>query len=411
MSLTSQLRNGELSKWCARRFTGSAEAAGRLAGATRGRRAVFPSVPVDGRHWASIGGAFGARLAALVQPAPPYYALHGLVAAGLVSREWANEQAALYPTHAGLGEQERARALDLRPTTVGWLDLCPPARSVPSRHSSDAERADFVHSIVHAPRRELDSIVNSIMRGPNSRAERYMPAEPVLADLFARTRAYFAQHAPPGRPGTRGAEAGLARVCWLLDMFEDVYRSGSIHESMHQVFRPRVPTVERMRAAASQAVVDELALLARQTEVHGALAEMRRLAGDPPEGRPLGIAGPVFVQHWADGDLLLTGPDGATLIDVKTVARVDKQDRSVRWLWQLIGYAWLDITDRYRIRDVGLYLARHGVLVTWSLDALAGTLLGGDDQDEARAEFRALAERVLTREGARLPGADADLVR
>ncbi|MEE1762710.1 hypothetical protein [Streptomyces sp. SP18BB07] len=411
MSLTSQLRDGELSKWCARRFTGSAEAVGRLAGATRGRRPVFPSGQVDGRHWASIGGAFGARLAALVQPAPPYYALHGLVAARLVSREWVNEQAALYPTHADLGERERARALDLRPTMMGWLDLCPLARSVPSRHSSDTERADFVNSIVKAPRRELDSIVNSIMRGPNSQADRYWPAEPVLADLFTRTRAYFAQHAPPGRLGTRGAEAGLARVCWLLDMFEDVYRSGTIHESMHQVFRPGVPTVETIRAAANESVVDELALLARQTEVHGALAELRRLAGDPPEGQPLGIASPVFVNHWADGDLLISGPTGATLIDVKTVARVDKQDRSVRWLWQLIAYAWLDIADRYRIRDVGLYLARHGALVTWSLDSLAGTLLRGGDQDEARAEFRALAERVLTKEGARLPGADADLLR
>ncbi|MFF3373282.1 hypothetical protein ACFYXF_10045 [Streptomyces sp. NPDC002680] len=381
-----------------------------MVGATRGRRPVFPSGQVDGRHWASIGGAFGARLAALVQPAPPYYALHGLVAAKLAGRAWADEQAALYPTHAGLGERERSRALDLRPTASGWLDLLPLARSVPSQRSSDAERADFVHSIMDAPRTELGSIVNSILR-PSHRSDRYMPAEPVLADLFARSRAYFAQHAPPGRLGTRGAEAGLARVCWLLDMFEDVYRSGTIHDSMHQVFRPSVPTVETMRAAASEAVVDELTRLARQTEIHGALAEMRRLAGDPPEGQPLGIAGPVFVNHWADGDLLIPGPTGSTLIDVKTVVKTDKEDRSARWLWQLVGYAWLDVADRYRIRDVGLYLARHGVLVTWSLDSLTGTLLRGGDQDKARAEFRALAERVLVKEGARLPGTNADLLR
>ncbi|MFI9834571.1 hypothetical protein ACIHIX_43595 [Streptomyces sp. NPDC051913] len=406
MSLTSQLHDGELSKWCARRFIGSAEAVSRIVSATRGRRPVFPSGQVDGRHWASIGGAFGTRLATLVQPAPPYYALHGLVAAKLASSAWANEQAALYLTHAGLSERERSRALDLRPTATGWLDLLPVARSVPSRHSSDAERAGFVHSVMDAPRAEVGSIVR-----PNSRSDRYMPAEPVLADLFARTRAYSAQHAPPGRLGTRGAEAGLARVCWLLDMFEDVYRSGTIHESMHQVFRPSVPSVEMMRAAASESVVDELTRLARQTEVYGALAEMRRLAGDPSEGQPLGISGPVFVNHWADGDLLIPGPAGSTLIDVKTVVKTDKADRSVRWLWQLIGYAWLDIADRYRIRHVGLYLGRHGVLVTWSLDSLTGILLRGGDQDEARAEFRALAERMLLKEGARLPGPDADLPR
>jgi hypothetical protein len=35
-------------------------------------------------------------------------------------------------------------------------------------------------------------------------------------------------------------------------------------------------------------------------------------------------------------------------------------ERVGRWLWQLLGYAWLDTGDRYRIRDVGLYLARYG---------------------------------------------------
>ncbi|MFF0447333.1 hypothetical protein ACFYT4_13130 [Streptomyces sp. NPDC004609] len=392
MSLTSQLRDGELSDWCTRRFTGSADVAARLVTATRGRRPVYPRGRTDARHWASIGGAFGTRLAALVQPAPPYYALHGLVSAGLVSREWADDQAARYPTHAGLPPGHRAGALDVRPAVDGWFDLDPENRSGRARGS----------------RAELERLVDDVL-SPGARRERHLPAEPVLADLFERTRAYCARHTPPGRLGTPGAEAGLARVCWLLDMFEDVYRGGRVPEPMHQVFRPGVPDVETMRGAASEAVVDELTRLAGQAEAHGALAEIRSMAGDPPGGRPLGIAGPVFVNHWADGDLLITGPGGTTLIDVKTVVRTDKQDRSVRWLWQLVAYAWLDIADRYRIRRVALYLARHGVLVSWSLDALADELLLASDRAGARAEFRALAGRLLVREGARLPGADADL--
>ncbi|MFJ5113540.1 hypothetical protein ACIQAD_23195 [Streptomyces sp. NPDC088551] len=389
MSLTSQLQDGEIGRWCTRRLTGTAEVAALLPKAVRGRRTVFPRGQVDGRHWAAVGGAFGARLAALVQPAPPYYALHGLVAAGLARREWADEQAAHYPTHAGLGAAQRGKALDVRPTVTGWLDLVPGAE--PS-----------------AQRSELQAIVSNTL-GTRSGPEIALPAEPVLADFLERTRTYVERHAPLGQLGTPGAEAGLARSYWLLEMFESVYRSGVVDESMHQVFRPGVPTVEVMRAAASEPVVEELARLAEQTQSYGALAELRRLAGNPAPGQPLGIAGPVLVNHWADGDLLISGPEGATLIDVKTVVKTDRPDRSSRWLWQLLCYAWLDTTDRYRIRNVAFYFARHGALVTWPLTEFTNLLLGGTDPHEARAEFLTAATRAMTSEGARLPTPQADL--
>ncbi|MFF7192818.1 hypothetical protein ACFZAM_03785 [Streptomyces sp. NPDC008079] len=350
---------------------------------------LFPRGQVDGRHWAAVGGAFGARLATLVQPAPPYYALHGLVAAGLVRREWADQQAARYPTHAGLGASQRAKALDIRPTTTGWLDLAPGAR--PSTRRS-----------------ELDAIISGHM-GIRLGTDVPLPAEPVLADFLERTRAYAERYAPPGQLGTPGAEAGLARSYWLLEIFESVYRSGAVEESMHRVFRPGVPTIEVMRAAASEQVVEELARLAEQTQSYGALAELRRLAGNPAPGRPLGIAGPVLVNHWADGDLLISGPDGATLIDVKTVVKTDRPDRSSRWLWQLLCYAWLDTADRYRIRSVAFYFARHGVLVTWPLAEFTDLLLGGADPRQARAEFLTAARKAMTGEGARLPTGHAEL--
>jgi hypothetical protein len=125
MSLTAQLREGELGRWCARRFTGSEPAAEQVIAATRGHRPVFPVSSPGGRHWAAIGGAFGIRLAALVQQAPPYYSLQGLVNAGLVGPEWANEQAGLYPTHVHLAPSDRLRAMEFRPTVEGWLDLAP----------------------------------------------------------------------------------------------------------------------------------------------------------------------------------------------------------------------------------------------------------------------------------------------
>ncbi|HYS41640.1 MAG TPA: hypothetical protein VEO01_38980 [Pseudonocardiaceae bacterium] len=366
MSLTSQLRDGELGAWCKARFTGSADLAGQVGLATRDRRAVAPIGRPAGRHWAAIGGAFGARIAALVQPAPPYYALFGLVNAGLVRRSWADDQAARYPTHSALPPHDRM--LDLRPTVAGWFDLDPTG--------------------------EFDS------GEPDSRSG--FPAEPVLADLLDRTRAYFAQHAPPGRVGTKGAEIGLARSCWLLEIFESVYRSGQVHE-IHQLFRPGVPSLAELRGTASEVVVTELAALAEQLTTLDAVGTLRRLAGGPPAGQPLGIAAPAFVNHWADGDVVLTGPSGSTLLEVKTVLKTGDRPRATQWLWQLVAYAWLDVADRYQIRDVGFYFARHGALVTWPLDDLVDRLLDGHGQADARREFDRVAARVIEAEGARLP--------
>jgi hypothetical protein len=92
------------------------------------------------------------------------------------------------------------------------------------------------------------------------------------------------------------------------------------------------------------------------------------------------------------------------LLDVKTVINVRDAERTVRWLWQILLYCWLDTADRYRIREVGLYLARHGVLLTWSTDDLADQLLAGAGQRDAiRGEFLRLASRLLVAEGARPP--------
>nr|ABN48414.1 ORF5 [Amycolatopsis benzoatilytica] len=369
MSLTTQLHGGELAAWCAARLVGTAAAVAKVDAAARGHRPVRPVGQVDAHHWAEIGGAFGLRLAALVEPSPAYYSLYGLVRAGLVSRKWADEQAGESPTHAGLLAGQRQRSLELRPTPTGWRDLGEP---VPTDVTST-------------------------------------PAEPVLADLFDRTRRYLAEHAPPGQLGTPAVEAALARVFWLVSAFEDVYRTAQAGPPLVELFGRSVPTVEAMRAAAPEPVVAELVELARQLHTSGSLTALRRLAGNPPAGQALGHAAPVFVHHWADGDVLLGDGRASTLLDVKTVIRTDNVERTARWLWQLLGYAWLDTADQWRIRTVGLYLARHGVLVTWPADELAAQLLGergfGHRRRvaKARGEFLAVAERVLVAEGARLP--------
>ncbi|MEV5751414.1 hypothetical protein AB0L00_26635 [Actinoallomurus sp. NPDC052308] len=364
MSLISHLYFGELGEWCAERMTGTGEVVQRLTAETKGLPVVRPAGRVGRRHWAQVDRAFGMRMATLVQSAPPYSVLYGLVRGGLASRDWAHRQAGLYPTHIRLGKDERHRALDLRPTFTGWLDLA-------NEHGVDRYVAE-------------DGAAR-YARFP------YSTAETVLDDLFDRMRAYFATYAPFGQVG---AEKGLARLCWLLAMFSYVFRNDPVDQPFFGAFRDGVPTVEQLHAAVEEDAVTELVQLVERLHGSGALHEMRRLAGHPPPGRPWGIAWPVFGSQWDDNDILVGGPRGATLIDVTSVLKVNDARRARRWIWRLVGCAWLDTADAYRIRTVALYLARYGVVVAWPLADLVEELLGGEDPERARHEFLDLVARL-----------------
>lgn len=84
MSVISHLYRGELGEWCADRLTHWEDLTTRITWRTRAREPARPADGVDRQHWAQVERAAGIRLAALVQAAPPYAALLGLVHLGLV---------------------------------------------------------------------------------------------------------------------------------------------------------------------------------------------------------------------------------------------------------------------------------------------------------------------------------------
>lgn len=360
MSLTTQLQSGQLAAWCAANLPGTTQLATEVTETARQRRPVRPAGHVGAEHWAAIGGAFGQRLAFLVQQAPPYYALYGLVRAGIVSRAWADVTASLFPTHTALPAKGAARALELRPTPDGWADLGEP----------------------------MGTAINEA------------PEEPILSHFFDRLLAYLDKHTPPGQLTSPGAEAGLARACTVISGWEDAYRAGTLPAELLALHQRGGYTVEQLHTSAPEKHVTELVELSRQLHTSGSLTRFRHTAGDPPAEQPLGTAGPVIVNHWADGDIIT----GDTLWDVKTVIRVDHPERLARWLWQLLGYAWLDTADTWGIRSVGLYLARHGVLISWPLQRFTTTMLEGRSEEAARTEFLDIATRVITQEGGTPPG-------
>ena len=372
MSVVSHLYSGALGDWCEERLTGSQHVVDQLTEQIKSHELLRPPGGTGRQYLSQSERTFATRFAAIIQPAPPYSALFGLVRIGLASQSWANEQAARYPTHARLPAIMRERALDMRPIADGWLDL---------REAN--ERGAWV-----------GGTVGSLEGAQRQFSRPGFPDEPTLSELFHRTRMYFAKHAQVGQLSRPSLEAGLARACWVLAAFKYAYRNDSMDHPLFRLFHLDPPTATALHDAADdEAIADPLALVRRLHESR-ALEQLRRLAGDPPPGRPWGIAAPVIFDHWDETTFILNGPDGSTLLQLTAVMTTKKKQQTQRRLWRLVSDAWLDQADTYRIRTVGFYFARQGLLVTWPLDALTGMLTEGDNPQQARAEFTELAVRL-----------------
>lgn len=168
-------------------------------------------------------------------------------------------------------------------------------------------------------------------------------------------------------------EIQLARIAVALARYENCYRGGVRHDD------PLVPL------GASPSLPALLSLCPE-----GAADEIARLTAAARQGlAPLFPAesielNPDFTAHRtpADGDLLIDG----LLLDLKTVTRSEVQ---AEWLWQLLGYVFLDEGKR-GINRVGLYLSRHAWLGIWEVDEVL-TALAGEPVTETQLRHEFLA--------------------
>lgn len=167
-------------------------------------------------------------------------------------------------------------------------------------------------------------------------------------------------------------EEGLAWVAVALARYEACYRSGVVRRD------------DRVRALGVHPTLDALASLCPDR----AADELVRLVGAARKGlAPLFPAthietNPDFTTLGvpADGDLIIDG----LLLDLKTVTRPRLR---AEWLWQVLGYVFLD-GGRREIGRVGLYLSRHAWLQTWEVDDLLRSLAGmAVTEGELREEF------------------------
>lgn len=188
-----------------------------------------------------------------------------------------------------------------------------------------------------------------------------------------------------------GDHGTVDRAAWALALLTEVYRVGLMPGSpIGELLEARSFRAQALLALAPEDAVrqlDELRAVSREVLVP-------RLSG------PYRL-GPTFDASdlcKADADVIA----GSLLLDFKTslgVKNARTGSRSDRLdlidLYQVVGYALFDHSDRYNIGQVGIYSARFGHLVTWELQSILDELAGGSVpvQEGRELVWRALGGR------------------
>jgi hypothetical protein len=247
----------------------------------------------------------------------------------------------------------------------------------------DIHRAGYVRIVVG----DRCLVVPSADDNPKLDAAQWAAPDPTVQphlQLFSQLAARVQGPLLPGRPRPdRAAEHPLLAECWWLACYEQLYRGGRCPPLTNALGRlgPSA-TAEVLLEMTPKAVGEDLWRLTVALADRG-YNQLAALGG------PVTVA-PLFVQAWADGDLVLA----RTLVEVK----VTKHPLPLRdeWLNQLLGYVLLDHGDWYELEQVAVFLGRQARLVAWPLAELLSELTGDPRVTlaELRGEFRALLERV-----------------
>lgn len=174
-------------------------------------------------------------------------------------------------------------------------------------------------------------------------------------------------------------EARLSRICVVLAYFEQFFRSGrsalligmedgSLRSGADILQLPRSGVIEDVATMAAAFFDSQYPLLAS-----------RAVVLNPTFAGSLDVGG-------ADADIIA----GDSLIEFKSGAT----DGPIKgWaVYQLLGYACLDYSDRYRIRKVGFSVLRRNALREWDIEDLVRRLSAGQlGYDSLRAQVRAFA--------------------
>lgn len=190
---------------------------------------------------------------------------------------------------------------------------------------------------------------------------------------------------------TAGSSADLellARSCWVLTLFTEVFRAGLMPGSPLAELNLDGVRAAQLLDMVPTAAVKELLALRRHAE-QTLLPALAARAGE-------WAIGPTFAGSRlmnADADLIA----GGLLLELKTNLGDKRADGGRRaslegpTIQQLLGYVLLDFGDEFAIREIGVYNARYAHLATWPLQTLLNELAGRPiDLPAERAAFQSL---------------------
>ena len=186
---------------------------------------------------------------------------------------------------------------------------------------------------------------------------------------------------PMGRLLELNNERTLNRYCIVLSLFEQVYRSNAYVQG--PLMQPMAKhTVEELLAIPQDSWVDDLGELFIRF-----YHRQNSLLSKPYTLNPT-FTGSVYVGG-ADADLVVD----RCLIDIKTstIPQIKAE-----YLYQLAGYLLLDFDDTLHLNSVGIYMARQGVLLPWTVPEFLRELTGDSTISLAslRLEFSTLCQSL-----------------
>lgn len=186
---------------------------------------------------------------------------------------------------------------------------------------------------------------------------------------------------PVGRKLPRDEETELCQFCYVLALFEELYRAGPSIRS---------PLLEHLPSTPADLLIipSELALedLCRLSWTFYDSCE--ELLTKPAVLNPT-FAGSKAIGG-ADADLIVD----SCLIDIKATVNPLKRGDVRSWIYQVIGYVLLDYDAGHKVDRVAIYLARQGALLEWDLATLLAKLAVGSVPPiaELREEMRAAVD-------------------
>ena len=264
------------------------------------------------------------------------------------------------------------------------LLLNAPTSSYPHGYIGMAIDYRIRYSFSITPNQELAAFTGARMLPHMSEFFMERPYSPELIDtFFASLDATLKTVQPVRRRLETAAERILARYCYVLSLFEEVYRNPREAQKKGRLFEPPPKkSVDELLAIPEDIWIDDLCAMAWSF-----YDNYHNLLSRPCKLNP-GFMGIGDIAT-SDGDLIVDG----CLIEIKASKN---SSLDPKWLRQLAGYLLLDFNDTYSIHSVSIYMAGQGLLLPpWSVtDCLR--LLTGDNTvtlTQLRQEFRTLAEK------------------